>query len=55
MHSVNDTLIISQHSEYLRKHFKLNSLTINVPHHIETNQLSIDWFLYDGEHWSLMG
>ena len=38
----------------------LNPLTTNVPHHIETSQLilhckSIDWFLYDGEHWSLMG
>ena len=41
-------------------HRILNPLTINVPH-IETGQLicidckSIDWFLYDEEHWSFMG
>ena len=32
----------------------VNLLTSNVPLHIETSQLiceSIDWFLYDGEHW----
>ena len=36
----------------------LNPLTTNFPHHIEPSQLickSIDWFLYDVEHWSLMG
>ena len=37
-----------------------NSLTANALHHIETSQLilqykSTDWFLYDGEHWSLTG
>ena len=35
-----------------------NLLTTSVDHHIETSQLicikSIDWFLYDGQHWSLM-
>ena len=32
---------------------RLNPLTTNVPHHIETSHLqckSIDWFLYDEEH-----
>ena len=37
---------------------RINSLTTNVPHYIETSQLicrakSINWFLYDGEHWPL--
>ena len=34
-----------------------NLLTTNAPHLIETNLQckSINWFLYDGEHWSLMG
>ena len=36
-----------------------NPLTTNLPNHIDTSQLicskSIDWLLYDGEHWSLMG
>ena len=39
----------------------INPLTTNVPHHIETSQMSddlycksVDWFLYDGEHWLLM-
>ena len=34
-----------------------NLLTTNAPHLIETNLQckSIDWFLYDGEYWSLMG
>ena len=35
----------------------VNPLTLSVPYHIETSQLSksIDWFLYNGEHLSLMG
>ena len=32
----------------------INPLTTNVPHDIKTSK-SIDWFLYDGEHWSLTG
>ena len=37
---------------------RINSLTTNVSHYIETSQLiciakSINWFLYDGEHWPL--
>ena len=45
---------------FLRRPFNLiffNLLTTNVPYLIETNLQCklIDWFLYDGEHWSLMG
>ena len=36
----------------------VNSLTTNVSHHINQSTdvqcKSIDWFLYDGEHWPLM-
>ena len=32
-----------------------NPLTTNVPYHIETLWKSLDWFLYNGEHWLLMG
>ena len=35
--------------------WQTNPLTTNVPHHIETLQnKSINWLLYDGEHWSIM-
>ena len=36
----------------------LNALATSVPHYIETNQQickSVDWFVHDGEHQSLMG
>ena len=38
----------------------INPLTTDIPHHIETSQLicianQVTSFLYDGEHWSLMG
>ena len=39
----------------------INPLMINVPHHTDKNQSTdlhyktIDWFLYGGEHWSLLG
>ena len=37
---------------------ELNPLTANVPHHVETSQVicnASQWFLCDGELWSLMG
>ena len=35
----------------------LNPSKINVTHHIsiDLHGKAIDWFLYDGEHWSIMG
>ena len=34
----------------------VNPLMTNVPNHIGTSQLiCIDCFLFDGEHWSLIG
>ena len=38
----------------------VNPLTTDIPHHIQNQSIdllwkSIDWFLYDRKHWSLMG
>ena len=58
---IRELLRISFQSFATKLLAEINPLTTNVPHHIETsrlicsaNQLT-DWFLYDGEHWSLMG
>ena len=37
-----------------------NPSRANVPHHVDASELLmrcrlVDWFLYGGEHWSLMG
>ena len=53
--------VLLQMLKILKNHYKKgnigNPLTTSVPHRTETSLLckSIDWFLYDGEHWSLMG
>ena len=45
-----------QESVYLIANGVINPLTTNVHHQIKNSQCkSIDWFLYDWEHWSLMG
>ena len=47
--------------QFVYANMQVNPLTTSVPHHVETQcnvdlQCQwIDWFLYDGEHWSLMG